>query len=333
MNPIRAAIKGIHGYVPEDVLTNADLEKIVDTSDEWIVTRTGIRERHILRGEGLGTSHMGVKAAKGLLEKTNTDPADIELVICATTTPDMVFPATANLIATEIGAVNAFGYDIQAACSGFIYSLATGTQFIESGRYKKVLVIGGDKMSSILNYEDRTTCVIFGDGAGAVLLEPDEENGIVDFKMQSDGRGAEHLYMKAGGSRYPATAETVANNEHFVRQNGSQVFKSAVRNMGDVVRTVMERNKLTAEDVNFLVPHQANRRIIEATARAAGLDAEKVLINIDRYGNTTSGTIPLCMWDYEHKFKKGDNLILAAFGGGFTWGSIYLKWAYDPAKK
>jgi 3-oxoacyl-[acyl-carrier-protein] synthase-3 len=331
MSKIRAAITGIQGYLPEYILSNQELEKLVDTSNEWILERTGISERRMLKGEGLGTSYMASRAAKQLLEKLSVPASEIDLIICATTTPDMVFPATANLIGAEIGAVNAFGYDLQAACSGFIYALSTGSQFIETGKYKKVLVVGGDKMSSIINYEDRTTCVIFGDGAACVLLEPDESgNGIIDFVLRSDGRGAEHLYMKAGGSRYPATAETVANKEHYVTQNGSAVFKNAVQNMSEVAVQIMERNNLSSDDIAFLVPHQANLRIIQATADRMGLSKEKVLINIHRYGNTTSGTIPLCLWDFEKQFKKGDNLVLAAFGGGFTWGSVYLKWAYDP---
>lgn len=331
MPKIQAAITGVHGYVPEDVLTNKDLEKIVDTNDEWITSRTGIKKRHILKGEDQGTSVMAVKAVEGLLKKTNTKAEDIDLVICATTTPDLVFPATANIIANKIGAVNSFGYDIQAACSGFLYALATGSQFIETGKYKKVVVIGADKMSSIVDYTDRATCIIFGDGAGAVMLEPTEEDfGIKDSILKSDGSGEPFLHMKAGGSRRPATEETVKNREHFAYQEGSTVFKFAVKNMADVAAQVMERNNLTAEDVAYLVPHQANKRIIDATANRMGVSDEKVMLNIAEYGNTTSGTIPLCLFDYESKLKKGDNLILAAFGGGFTWGSIWVKWAYDP---
>lgn len=331
MPKIQAAITGVHGYVPEDVITNKDLEKMVDTNDEWITSRTGIKQRHILKGKDQGTSVMAVKAVEGLLKKTNTNAADIDLVICATTTPDLVFPATANIISNKIGAVNAFGYDIQAACSGFLYALATGSQFIETGKYKKVLVIGADKMSSIVDYTDRATCIIFGDGAGAVLLEPTEEDyGIKDSILKSDGSGEPFLHMKAGGSRRPATEETVKNREHFAFQEGSTVFKFAVKNMADVAAQVMERNSLTADDVAYLVPHQANKRIIDATANRMGVSEEKVMLNIAEYGNTTSGTIPLCLFDYESKLKKGDNLILAAFGGGFTWGSIWVKWAYDP---
>lgn len=330
MAKIKAAITGVHGYVPEYVLTNQELETMVETNDEWITSRTGIKERRILKGEGKGTSIIGIEAAKGLLEKTNTNPEDIDLVIFATITPDMVFPATANLVSAAIGATNAFSFDMGAACSGFIYALTTGTQFIESGTYKKVLVLGADKMSSIIDYTDRTTCIIFGDGGGAVLLEPStDENGIIDAIHKSDGTGAEFLKMKAGGSAYPATHETVDAKEHYARQDGATVFKFAVTNMADYAAKIMERNKLTADDVDWLVPHQANKRIIDATANRMGVTEDKVMMNIDKYGNTTSGTIPLLLWDYEKKLKKGDNLVLAAFGGGFTWGSIYLKWAYD----
>lgn len=331
MPKIQAAITGVHGYVPEDILTNKDLEKLVDTNDEWITSRTGIKTRHILKGENQGTSVMAVKAVEGLLEKTNTAAEEIDLIICCTTTPDMVFPATANVIGNKIGATNAFGYDLQAACSGFLYGLATGSQFIETGKYKKVVVIGADKMSSIIDYTDRATCIIFGDGGGAVMLEPTEEDyGVKDSILKSDGSGEPFLHMKAGGSRRPATEETVRNREHFAFQEGSTVFKFAVKNMADVAAQVMERNNLTSEDVAWLVPHQANKRIIDATANRMGVGEEKVMLNIQRYGNTTSGTIPLCLWDYESQLKKGDNIILAAFGGGFTWGAIWLKWAYDP---
>ncbi|MEQ9168680.1 MAG: beta-ketoacyl-ACP synthase III [Fulvivirga sp.] len=330
MAKIKAAITGVHGYVPEYVLTNQELETMVETNDEWITSRTGIKERRILKGEGKGTSIIGIEAAKGLLEKTNTNPEEIDLVIFATITPDMVFPATANLVSAAIGATNAFSFDMGAACSGFIYALTTGTQFIESGTYKKVLVLGADKMSSIIDYTDRTTCIIFGDGGGAVLLEPStDENGIIDAIHKSDGTGAEFLKMKAGGSAYPATHETVDAKEHYARQDGATVFKFAVTNMADYAAKIMERNQLTADDVDWLVPHQANKRIIDATASRMGVTEDKVMMNIDKYGNTTSGTIPLLLWDYEKKLKKGDNLVLAAFGGGFTWGSIYLKWAYD----
>ncbi len=329
MSKITASIKGVHGYVPDYVLTNSELEKIVDTNDEWIMSRTGIKERRILKGEGLGASYMMVKAVEGLLAKTNTDAADIEMVICCTSTPDLVFPATANIVATQVGAVNAFGYDIQAACSGFLYGLTTGSQFIESGRFKKVLVIGGDKMSSIIDYTDRATCIIFGDGAGAVLLEANEDgNGLIDFWLRSDGSGEPHLHMIAGGSRKPASHETVDLKQHYVHQDGKTVFKFAVTNMAHAAEQVMKRNNLVGDDIAYLVPHQANKRIIDATARGVGIPDEKVLMNIEKYGNTTNGTIPLLLWDFESKFKKGDNLIIAAFGGGFTWGAAYLKWAY-----
>ena len=334
MTKIRAAITGVQGYVPDYVLTNEELSTMVDTNDEWIMTRTGIKERRILKGEGLGTSFMGAKAVKGLLEKTNTDPQDVDLIICSTTTPDMVFPATANLIANEVGATKAFNYDVQAACSGFLYSVYTGAQFIATGVYKKVVIVGADKMSSIIDYTDRTTCVIFGDGAGAVLLEPNEEGlGIQDATLQSDGSGWVHLHQKAGGSRRPPTAETVQNREHYVYQEGKHVFKHAVANMGAAVMDVMGRNQLSAETLKWLNAHQANRRIVDATAKRMGLDegveSEKVMMTIHKYGNTTNGTIPLNLWNYESQLKKGDNMILAAFGGGFTWGAVYLKWAYD----
>lgn len=332
MTKIRAKISGVNGYVPDYVLTNKELETIVDTTDEWITSRTGIKERRILKGEDQGTSVMGIEAVKGLLKKTNTKASEIDLLICATTTPDMTFPATANLIADGIGAKNAFSYDIQAACSGFIYALTTGSQFIETGKYKKVVIVGADKMSSIVDYSERTTCIIFGDGGGAVLLEPTEENvGIMDSILRSDGSGAQHLHMKAGGSRRPATHETIDNREHYVYQEGSAVFKFAVTNMADVSAEIMEKNNLSGDDVTWLVPHQANKRIIDATARRMEIGEDKVMLNIHKYGNTTSGTIPLCLWDYESQLKKGDNLVIAAFGGGFTWGSIYLKWAYDPS--
>lgn len=331
MTQLRAQISGVHGYVPEYILTNKELETMVETTDEWITTRTGIKERRILKGENQGTSVIGINAIQGLLAKTNTTPEEIDLIICCTTTPDMVFPATANLIGDAIGAKNAFGFDLQAACSGFLYGLATGSQFIETGKYKKVVVVGADKMSSIVDYQDRTTCIIFGDGGGAVLLEPTtEEVGIMDSILRSDGSGAPHLHMKAGGSRRPATAETVANREHYAYQEGSAVFKFAVTNMADVAAEIMDKNNLTGDDISWLVPHQANKRIIDATARRMEVGEDKVMLNIQKYGNTTSGTIPLCLWDYESQLKKGDNVILAAFGGGFTWGSIWLKWAYDP---
>lgn len=328
MSELRAAITGVHGYVPEYVLTNEELSTMVDTNDEWITSRTGIKKRHILKGER-ATSDMGVEAMKGLLEKKGIHPEEIDLVICATVTPDMPFPATANIICDKIGAKNAWGYDLLAACSGFIYALETGSKFIESGKYKKVVIIGADKMSSIIDYSDRTTCVIFGDGGGAVLLEPTtEEVGIMDGILRSDGSGRKHLYQKAGGSLNPASHDTVDNKDHFVTQEGATVFKAAVSNMADVSAEIMERNNLVGDDIAWLVPHQANKRIIDATAKRMGVGSEKVMLNIDRYGNTTAGTIPLCLWDWEKQLKKGDNLVLSAFGGGFTWGAIYLKWAY-----
>lgn len=331
MDKIRAMVTGIQGYVPEYRLTNKELETLVDTNDEWIYTRTGIKERRILKGENQGTSVMGVEAIKGLLAKTNTDPMDIDLIICATVTPDMPFPATANIIADKVGAKNSFSFDISAACSGFLYALQIGSQFIQTGQHKKVIVVGADKMSSIVNYEDRTTCILFGDGAGAVLLEPTtEELGIMDALLHSDGSGAPYLNMKAGGSMKPATHETVDAREHFAAQEGSTVFKFAVTNMADVSAAVMERNNLTSDDVAWLVPHQANKRIIDATSSRMGIGSDKVMMNIEKYGNTTAATLPLCLWDYESQLKKGDNLILAAFGGGFTWGAIYMKWGYDP---
>lgn len=331
MSKITAAITGVSGYAPEYILTNQELEGYVDTNDEWIVSRTGIKERRILKGEDQGTSAIAIPAVLDLLKKTNTDAAEVEMIICATTTPDFVFPATANIISHEIGAINAFGYDLQAACSGFLFALATAAQFIETGKYKKIIVIGADKMSSIVDYTDRATCIIFGDGGGAVMLEPNTEGlGVQDSIMRSDGSGAPYLHQKAGGSRRPATQETLERREHFAFQEGQQVFKFAVKGMADVSAEIMERNHLKHEDIAWLVPHQANKRIIDATANRMGVGPEKVMINIEKYGNTTSGTIPLCLWEFENKFRKGDNVILAAFGGGFTWGSIYLKWAYDP---
>ncbi len=331
MAKIRAAITGVQGYVPDYVLTNQELETMVDTNDEWIQSRTGIVERRILKGENQGTSVIGAEAVKGLLEKTGTDPLEIDMIICATVTPDMPFPATANIVADMVGAKNSFGYDLSAACSGFLYGLATGASFIESGAAKKVIVIGADKMSSIIDYTDRTTCIIFGDGGGAVLLQPTEEEvGIMDSILKSDGSGAPYLHMKAGGSRKPATPETVAAREHYAYQEGSTVFKFAVTNMADVAAEVMDRNNLSGDDIAWLVPHQANKRIIDATARRMDVGDGKVMLNIQRYGNTTAGTLPLCLWDYESQLKKGDNIILAAFGGGFTWGATWLKWAYDP---
>lgn len=330
MAKIRAAITGVHGYVPDYVLDNEELESMVETNDEWITSRTGIKTRHLLKGEDQGTSVIAINAIRPLLEKTGTDAREIDLVICATTTPDLQFPATATIIATEIGATKAFGFDLQAACSGFIYALATASQFIENGKYKKILVIGADKMSSIIDYTDRTTCIIFGDGGGAVLLEPTTEDvGIMDSCLHSDGSGMQHLHQKAGGSRRPATHETIDAREHFVYQEGSAVFKFAVKNMADVSAEIMHRNKLTSNDITWLVPHQANKRIIDATASRMGISEEKVMLTIQKYGNTTNGTIPLNLWEYEKKLRKGDHLVMSAFGGGFTWGSLYVKWAYD----
>jgi 3-oxoacyl-[acyl-carrier-protein] synthase-3 len=329
MKKITAAITGVQGYVPDEILSNEDLAKIVDTSDEWITTRTGIKERRILR-EG-ASSDLAAEAVKSLLAKTNTAPEEIDLVVLATVTPDYPFPSTANVLCDKTGMVNAWGFDLIAACSGFIYALSTGAQFIETGKYKKVVVVGVDKMTSILDYQDRTTCVIFGDGAGAVLLEPNEEGlGVLDFILRSDGSGRQFLIQPAGGSANPPSIETVENRMHFVKQEGKQVFKFAVTNMAEVSAEIMEKNNLKSEDVDWLVPHQANLRIIDATADRMGLPKEKVMINIQKYGNTTAGTLPLCLWDYENQLRKGDTLILSAFGGGFTWGAVYLKWAYNP---
>jgi len=325
--PISAAITAIGGYVPEDRLTNADLEKIVDTTDEWIRTRTGIEERRILRGEGKATSDMAVPAVLELCRKRGIEPSEIDCLIVATVTPDMVFPATANIVCDKIGAVNAWGYDMSAACSGFLFALTTGAAYIESGRYKKVVVVGADKMSAIIDYTDRATCIIFGDGAGAVLLEPNTDGyGIRDSILRTDGSGRSYLHMKAGGSQKPATIETVTAKEHFAYQEGQAVFKFAVKGMADVSAELLERNSLSGDDIAWLVPHQANLRIIDATASRMGLPREKVMINIQRYGNTTAGTIPLCLWDWEKQLKKGDNLVLAAFGGGFTWGATLVRW-------
>ena len=329
----RAAITGIHAYVPDYILTNKKLETLVNTTDEWITTRTGIKERHILKGKGLGTSDMAVKAAQGLLKKTNTNPDDIDIVICATITPDMQFPATANIISDKLDLKNAFSFDINAACSGFIYGLTIASKFIEAGTYKKILVFGADKMSSIIDYTDRATCIIFGDAAGVVLLEPTENGcGIMDSILRTDGSGRVYLHQKAGGSVKPASHETVDAREHFVYQEGKSVYKFAVSNMADISMEIMKKNKLTTDDIVWLVPHQANLRIIEATARRIGLNKNKVMINIQRYGNTTNGTIPLCLWEWEDKLKTGDNIILSTFGSGFTWGATYLKWAYDGKK-
>lgn len=330
MSKVKAAITGVGGYVPDYILTNKELESMVETNDEWITSRTGIKERRILKGENQGVSVMGIAAVKDMLAKTKTDPKEIDAIIFATVTPDMTFPATANLVATAIGATNAFSFDMGAACSGFIYALATGASYIQSGMYKKVIVIGGDKMSSIIDYTDRTTCIIFGDGAGCVLLEPTtEEVGVMDWELRSDGSGEQFLHMKAGGSRNPASTETIAKREHYVYQAGSAVFKFAVTNMADISAQVAERNNLNADNITWLAPHQANKRIIDATAQRVGISDEKVMMNIERYGNTTAGTIPLLLWDYEKQLKKGDNILMAAFGGGFTWGAVYVKWAYN----
>ena len=330
MDKIHAAITAVGGYLPDYILNNAELEKMMDTTDEWIQTRTGIKERRILKGEGLGSSDMAVGAVKNLLEKRGIGPEEIELVICATTTPDMQFPATANIICDKAGMKNAWGYDINAACSGFIFALTTASQFIITGRHKKVIVVGVDKMSSIMNYEDRAVSIIFGDGAGCVLLEPNTDGyGLIDSILRTDGSGRVYLHQKAGGSVKPASLETVMNKEHYVYQEGKAVFKFAVKNMADVSAEIMERNNLNADDISWLVPHQANRRIIDATAERMQLSPDKVMINIHKYGNTTNGTLPLCLWEWEHKLHKGDNIILAAFGGGFTWGSTYIRWAYD----
>ena len=327
---MRAAITSVAGYVPEDTLTNEDLSKMVDTNDEWIKSRTGISKRHILKDPTKASSFMGAEAVKTLCKKRGIDPTEIDVIITATVTPDMLFPSTANLIAHKAGATNAWGFDLSAACSGFLFALTTGTQFIENGTYKKVVIVGTDKMSSIVDYTDRTTCVLFGDGAGAVLLEPSEDDdGIIDHIHYCDGEGANSLRQEGGGSLNPASHETVDKKMHFLYQDGKPVFKAAVTGMADVSYEIMERNGLTGDDVAWLVPHQANLRIIDATQRRMGVDREKVMINIQDYGNTTAATIPLCLRDWESQLNKGDNLILAAFGGGFTWGSIYLKWAYN----
>jgi len=326
---ITAAITCVGGFVPEDKLTNFDLEKMVDTTDEWIRTRTGIQERRILKGEGLATSDLGAPAVMDLCKRRGIDPSEIDCVICATVTPDMMFPATANIICYKIGARNAWGFDLEAACSGFLYAVTTGAALVESGRYKKVVIVGADKMSAIVDYTDRTTCILFGDGAGAVLLEPNYEGyGLLDTILKSDGSGRNYLYQKAGGSQRPASHETVNNKEHFIYQDGQPVFKFAVKGMADVSAELLERNNLTGDDIAWLVPHQANKRIIDATANRMGLSPDKVMLNIHRYGNTTAATIPLCLWDFKHEINKGDLIVLAAFGGGFTWGATLVKWEY-----
>lgn len=325
--PIRAAIAGVHGYVPDYVLTNAELEKMVDTTDEWITTRTGIQERRILKGENKGSSVMGIEAVKGLLEKTDTDPRDIDLIICATITPDMITPATGNIIAHAIGAIRAFSYDLQAACSGFLYAMITGAQFIETGKCRKVVVVGVDKMSSIVDYKDRKTCILFGDGAGAVLLTPNKsDSGIVDSILRSDGTGKEHLHQKAGGSRRPPSHATIDAKEHYLYQNGQAVFKVAVVKMAETVKEIMRRNHLSGDDIAFIVPHQANKRILSVVAQRVGIDMNKVMVNIDKLGNTTAATIPLCLWQYESQLKPGNRLIFTTFGSGFTWGGAYVVW-------
>ncbi len=330
MSNIRAIITGVGAYLPEYILDNHELSKIVDTSEEWIMSRVGIKERRILKEKGEGTSFMGEKAVKQLLKKTNTTPDEVDLLICATVTPDMPFPATANIIADKVGIKNAFHFDINAGCSGFVYTLITASKFIESGQYKKVIVVGAEKMSSIVDYSDRTTCPLFGDAGTAVMVEPTTENlGIIDYIARSDGMGRHHLHMKAGGSCIPASHQSIDEHKHYIYQEGQPVFKNAVSKMADVSVEIMERNNLTAQDLSWLVPHQANLRIIDATARRMGLAPEKVMVNIERYGNTTSATIPLCLWEWEKQLKKGDNLVLSAFGAGFTWGTIYLKWGYD----
>ena len=330
MNTITAAITAVGGYVPDFVLSNQVLESLVDTNDEWITTRTGIKERRLLKDSGKGTSYLAIQAAQDLIKKSNINPAEIDLIIMATTTPDMLVASTGVYVATQIGAINAFAFDLQAACSSFLYGMSVASAYVQSGKYKKVLLIGADKMSSIIDYTDRATCIIFGDGAGAVLFEPNHEGlGLQDEILRSDGIGREYLKIDAGGSILPASKETVENRQHYVFQDGKTVFKYAVSGMADVSDKIMQRNNLTNNDVNWLIAHQANKRIIDATASRMDLDEEKVLINIHKYGNTTSATLPLLLSDFEDKFKKGDNLIFAAFGGGFTWGSIYLKWAYN----
>ncbi len=331
--PHYAAITGVHGYVPPDVLTNAKLAQMVDTSDQWIVARTGIKERRILTGAGFGTSHMGAQAVRGLLAKTATPASEVDLLICATTTPDFVFPSTANLICDMAGIRSVGSFDVQAACSGFIYALTIAAQFIASGQYRKVVVVGADKMSAIIDYTDRATCVLFGDGAGAVLVEPSRRYGLVDALLRSDGSGMPHLHQKAGGSRMPPSAETVAKRLHYVHQSGAAVYKFAIARMAEVAIELMKRNRLLSEDIDWLVPHQANKRIIEATAGRMKLPAERVMMTIHKYGNTTAATIPLCLWDYEPRLKAGDRLLMAAFGGGFTWGGVYLTWAYDGKRE
>ena len=333
MDNIRAAITGIGAFLPEYRLTNEEISQLVETSDEWIMQRIGIKERRILKEEGLATSDMGVAAIKELLEKTGTKPEEIDLLICATMTPDTPLPATANIINFKAGLINAWSFDLTAACSGFVYALTTGAKFIESGQYKKVIILGADMMSSVINYKDRATCPLFGDGAAAVLLEPTTEDfGVIDHIHRVDGAGAQFLHIKSGGSLKPASYQTIDNDEHFIYQEGQTVFKTAVSNMADVAVELMDKHQISVNDLDWLVPHQANLRIIDAVGRRMGIDKEKVMVNIQMYGNTTAATIPLCLYDYESKLKKGDNIILVAFGAGFTWGAVYLKWAYDTKK-
>ncbi|MDD2196617.1 MAG: ketoacyl-ACP synthase III [Bacteroidales bacterium] len=333
MEKITAAITGVAGFVPDYVLTNQELSKMVDTTDEWIMTRIGIKERRILKGEGKGTSDMAMHAVNELLKKTNTHPDEVDMLICGVVTPDMQFPATANIISDKCGITKAFGYDLNAGCSSFLYALVTASKFIESGTHKKVIVVGADKMSSITDYTDRATCPIFGDGSGAVMLEPNYDGfGVIDSLMQVDGSGRKHLHQVAGGSMYPPTIETIEKRQHFIYQEGQPVFKAAVSKMADTAVNVMKRNNISPEELTWLVPHQANMRIIEATAKRMGIKKEQVMINIQRYGNTTSATIPICLWEWEPQLRKGDNVIIATFGAGFTWGATYIKWAYDGDK-
>lgn len=330
MENVNAVITGIGGYVPDYVLTNEEIFSLVDTTDEWIMTRVGIKERRVLKGKGLGTSYMGSKAVMQLLEKTHTDPEEIEMVVCATTTPDYPFPTTASIIAHNTGIKKAMTFDLQGACAGFLYAIETAANYIRSGRYKKVVVVAGDKMTAITNYQDRTTCPLFGDACGAVMLEPTKEKiGVIDTSLHTDGEGFPYLHMRAGGSAYPASLETVKNQEHYVHQEGKTVFKYAVNNMADITAETMLRNNLTKENIDWVIPHQANMRIIDAVARKIDIPMEKVIVNIERYGNTSAATIPVCLWEQEKNFKKGDNIILTAFGAGFTWGATYLKWGYN----
>lgn len=329
---MKAVIKGIGGYIPEYILTNQELSTMVDTTDEWIMTRIGVKERRILKEDGLGTSYMGTLAVENLLNKTGVTKDEIDMLICATVTPDMLFPATANIICDKVGIKNAWGYDINAGCSGFIFSLSTAASFIESGRAKKIILVTGERMSSITNYQDRTTCPLFGDGAVAMLIEATEDPsvGLMDEILHVDGIGRQYLFQKAGGSMYPPTEETVRNREHYIYQDGQVVFKYAVSRMADVSAEMMERHNLKASDIAYLIPHQANLRIIDATAKRMGVKKDKVLINIEKFGNTAGTSIPLVLWEFEKKFKKGDTLILSAFGAGFTWGALYYKWGYNP---